>query len=457
MPEPNDLPLPYRRAVLEAVPCAVLVFGADHRVIYWNPQAEQLTGYTAEEMVGHTCQGLQVRLMGGGEQRRTATFCPVEGDRRAGEAELELVRKDGRGVRVLARTTAVEEHGRLLGYVQMLLDLSILAEARGAIRRLERTLAGPPGKLVSDSPPMQEMLETLRMVAPTDATVFISGETGTGKELVARDIHALSPRADGPFLAVNCGALPETLLESELFGHVRGAFTGADVERQGRFEQADGGTLLLDEITEMPPGAQVKLLRVLQEREVTRVGESTPRPVDVRILAATNRSADEAVQQGKLREDLYFRLNVVKLHVPPLRDRREDIPHLVEQFLRELNDRYSREVRRVSPEAMEVLLSFRWPGNVRQLRHAIEHSFVVTGEDVAELPASALPVEVREGPAAATGRGRATSGTSGAISQRSRVQQALRETGGNKTAAAARLGVSRAGLYKMLKRLGIGS
>ncbi|MFP4053422.1 MAG: sigma-54 interaction domain-containing protein, partial [Phycisphaerae bacterium] len=353
MPEPNDLPLPYRHAVLEAVPCAVLVFDADHRVIYWNPQAEQLTGYAAGEMVGHTCQGLQVRLMGDGGQRRTATFCPVEGDRRAGQAELELVRKDGRGVRVLAQTTAVEEDGRLLGYVQMLLDLSMLAEARGTIRRLERTLAGPVGKLVSDSPPMQEMLQTLRMVAPTDATVFISGETGTGKELVARDIHALSPRAGRPMLAVNCGALPEALLESELFGHARGAFTGADTDRQGRFEQAEGGTLLLDEITEMPPGAQVKLLRVLQEREVTRVGESTPRPVDVRILAATNRSADEAVSQGKLREDLYFRLNVVKLRVPPLRDRREDIPHLVEQFLREFNDRYWRGVRRASPEAME--------------------------------------------------------------------------------------------------------
>jgi len=248
--------------------------------------------------------------------------------------------------------------------------------------------------IIGESPAIQEVLVKIEQMAPVSSTVLIEGESGTGKELVAHAIHHLSPRRNQPFIAVNCAALPESLLESELFGHEKGAFTGAAERRLGRFELADGGTLFLDEIGEIPPAVQVKLLRVLESRSFFRVGGSEPIRVDVRVIAATNRPLREATAVGTFRDDLYYRLNVLSIYLPPLRERRSDIPILVHRFVRELSAEHGRTFRGISPEAMQILVDAHWPGNVRQLRNLIE-SMVVLAPG-AEIRASDIPPDVRD-------------------------------------------------------------
>ncbi len=248
--------------------------------------------------------------------------------------------------------------------------------------RLRRELSyrGVLGDLVGDSPAMQEVFSQIRQVAPTSASVLITGESGTGKELVARAIHQLSPHSDGPFVAVNCAALPETLMESELFGHERGAFTGAIGRSAGCFEQANNGTLLLDEIAEMPIGTQAKLLRVIEESKVRRLGGTCDMPVSVRVLAATNRPPAQAVQSKHLREDLYYRLNVFHLPLPPLRDHKEDIPAIAAAMIRNLNRKHDCRVTNLSPEVLWSWEEYSWPGNVRELRNLVERAVIVAGE-----------------------------------------------------------------------------
>src|SRR5467141_5286110 len=232
--------------------------------------------------------------------------------------------------------------------------------------------AGRLGDIVGNSKPMQEGMRIIEMAAPSSASVLITGETGSGKEIVARTIHKLSPRAVGPFVAINCSAIPETLMESEIFGHERGAFTGAAERRIGCFELADGGTLLLDEIGEMPAPTQAKLLRVLEDRSVRRLGSKSETPVDVRVLAATNKEPEQAVAKGELRQDLYFRLNVFHINLPPLREHKDDIPILVEHILRDVNAKHARHIRGVNPEVLDMFAGYSWPGNVRELRNVLE-------------------------------------------------------------------------------------
>src|SRR5438309_2822301 len=256
-----------------------------------------------------------------------------------------------------------------------------LSKARDArqLAVLQRQLreSGRLGDLVGGSKPMQDVMRIVEMAAPSSASVLITGETGSGKEIVARTLHKLSPRAGGPFVAINCSAIPESLMESEIFGHERGAFTGAAERRIGCFELADGGTLLLDEIGEMPAPTQAKLLRVLEDRKVRRLGSKVETPVDVRVLAATNKDAEQAVAHGQLRQDLYFRLNVFHIHLPALRDRKEDLPMLVEHILRDLNAKHGRQVRVVNAEVSELFHSYAWPGNVRELRNVLERAAIV--------------------------------------------------------------------------------
>jgi len=261
-------------------------------------------------------------------------------------------------------------------------------ETRGALERQE------PLGMVARSPAMRQLIDLAQRVARVDSTVLISGESGTGKERVASLVHQASSRAPGPFIAVNCGAITETLLESELFGHVKGAFTGALQERPGLFESANGGTLLLDEVGEVSPAMQVKLLRVLQEREIRRVGESTTRAIDVRVLAATNRELTREIAEGRFRLDLYYRLHVVELPVPPLRKRREDILPLARMLLAEAAVRLSRPVSELSPRAADQLLRYGWPGNVRELENAMERAVALAQGRQAEL--EDLPEEVRQ-------------------------------------------------------------
>ena len=268
----------------------------------------------------------------------------------------------------------------------------LLSRVQGLLAR--RTIAQETG-LYGESEPVREVLVKVEQMAPVSSTVLIEGESGTGKELVARAIHRLSPRRAKPFIAVNVGALPETLLESELFGHEKGAFTGAAERRIGRFELAHQGTLFLDEIGEIPQSTQVKLLRVLEERELTRVGGTQTIPVDVRVVAATNRSLREQVERGIFRSDLYYRLNVLSIYLPPLRERRDDIVLLVRRFVQEFSEQHDREFRGISPDALQALVSYSWPGNVRELRNLVE-SMVVLAHG-REIGLADIPVALREG------------------------------------------------------------
>ncbi len=304
--------------------------------------------------------------------------------------------------------------------------------------------------IIGNSPPMQELLEMIRYVAPTEATVLITGESGTGKELVAEALHRNSLRGEGPFVRVNCAALAESLLESELFGHEKGAFTGADRRREGRFVQADGGTLFLDEIGETTQAMQVKLLRVLQEQELQRVGGEETISVDVRIIAATNRNLEEEVRRGTFREDLYYRLNVVMLTVPPLRERNGDIELLVRHFAAIFAQKNRRRLEGITPECLDLLRRYPWPGNVRELENAIERGIILMrGEQLTE---KSLPLTIQrlgEEPTAG-----ATPVRPQLLSdiEKERIYQTLDETGGNKSEAARRLGITRKTLQNKLQK-----
>jgi transcriptional regulator with GAF, ATPase, and Fis domain len=310
--------------------------------------------------------------------------------------------------------------------------------------------------IVGQSKPMQELFALIRSLAQTDVSVLIQGETGTGKELIARAIHYNSPRRSRRFVAVNCGALAETLLQSELFGHEKGAFTGADARRKGIFEVADGGTLFLDEIGEISPGTQVKLLRVLQDGEFQRVGGSETIRVNVRILSATNQDVDELVKSGRFRQDLYYRLNVFPIRVPPLRERAEDIPLLVDHFIQTANQKLRKSIRSVSPDGMSVLIAHQWPGNVRELENVVQRTMVVAKSDVVGL--GDVPRELRgdsDAPPRTAKDLRGLARASTELVEKQTILDALAKTGGNVTHAAKALGISRATLQSKMKAYGL--
>lgn len=335
----------------------------------------------------------------------------------------------------------------------------VKASERERLRRktelLQRDMSRTVGEraIVAASDGMIELLELLERTAAYKSTVLVTGESGTGKEVIARAIHGQSPRRELPFVAVNCGAIPENLLESELFGHAKGAFTGASRARRGLFAEADQGTLFLDEIAELPPALQVKLLRAIQEEEIRPVGESKPISVDVRVIAATARNLENEIREGRFREDLFYRLNVVRLEVPPLRDRRADIPLLVDHFLRGFRDELGKSAGRVSDEALDLLVGYRWPGNVRELENMMERAMILSDGDAVE--ASALPSTIHE--QSLQGPGEIGEAQEDLCLKRGRqafeaelIRKALARTGGNRTHAAKLLEIShRALLYKI--------
>src|SRR2546427_38152 len=320
-----------------------------------------------------------------------------------------------------------------------------------ALRRQLRE-AGRIGELVGAAKPMQEVMRLVEQVAPSSASVLITGETGSGKEILARTLHQLSPRTDRPFVAINCSAIPESLMESEIFGHERGAFTGAAERRIGCFELADGGTLLLDEIGEMPAPTQAKLLRVLEDHKVRRLGSKTETPVDVRVLAATNKDPEQAVAKGILRQDLYFRLNVFHIHLPPLREHKEDLPLMVEHILRDLNQKHSRQVLGIGHEVLDLFHSYTWPGNVRELRNVLERAIIAC--DRAVIGRAHLPPDFGRAPVATASELSALRfplGTTVEAAERELILQTLVATHNNKTRAAELLGISLKTLHNKLK------
>jgi DNA-binding NtrC family response regulator len=317
------------------------------------------------------------------------------------------------------------------------------------IRRRERagaTVTRPIGKA-------KRFVEVLRLaehVAPTDSTVLIQGESGTGKEVIAHYIHNLSTRSDGPFLSINCGALPENLLESELFGHVKGSFTGAVRDKQGLFAAARGGSFFLDEVGEMPPSLQVKLLRVIQEREVIPVGATEAIPVDVRILAATNRDLEEEVRRANFRSDLFYRLNVIAINLPPLRERRDDLIPLIEQFLETMSQEAGGEAKALSSDALDAVTVYEWPGNVRELENALEHAVVLSKGSLIE--ASALPERITKRKKEPLVAERSYKNPTLEVIERAYIMYVLQAEGGNKTRAAEVLGIDPSTLYRKLSR-----
>jgi len=307
--------------------------------------------------------------------------------------------------------------------------------------------------LIGRSAVMTKLLETVTQVAPSEATVLITGESGTGKEVIAGAIHYNSPRREGPFIKINCAAIPETLLESELFGHEKGSFTGADRRREGKFRQADGGSIFLDEVSEMSLAMQVRLLRVLQEREITRVGGEEVIRVNVRVITATNRDLPAAIEAGRFRKDLFYRLNVVTLHVPPLRERKDDIPPLAEHFLKMFAEKNRKRVRGFTPQAMDRLLRYDWPGNVRELMNTVERGVVLTRSEYID-EGELTPVLLKQHEEETVLPGEVPAASLEAL-EKATILKTLEQTGGNKSEAARRLGITRRTLHQKLKKYGM--
>ncbi len=357
--------------------------------------------------------------------------------------ETEFLRKDGGRLPVEIRAVGIEHGGQrfIQGFARDLSELKALSEELRRRSSFE--------SLVGKNQRMQEVYDLTLQVAPLSTTVLIQGESGTGKELIAQAIHQRSPRKNKPFVPVNCGALVENLLESELFGHVRGAFTGASTTRAGRFETADGGTVFLDEIGDLSPATQVKLLRVLQEGDFEKVGSTTTQKVDVRVIAATNRDLKAAIRAGQFREDLYYRLNVVPIVIPPLRERRDDIPLLIQHFIGKFNRLMKKSIRTVSPDVMEILMEYSYPGNVRQLENIIEHAFVKCQGN--KIEKRHLPTDLtgpKDDPVALA----LLSGNPLATLEKELIKEVLEQCQGNPQAAAKRLGISRTTLWRKLRQ-----
>jgi two-component system, NtrC family, response regulator HydG len=353
-------------------------------------------------------------------------------------------------------TKPVKRHAIVKSVRQALEKASLVAEnraLRAQLAELSHAHAGA-GEPLGDAPAFRTVLETLRQVAPTSASVLLTGESGTGKELAARLVHDQSPRARGPFVPIHCAAIPETLLESELFGHEKGAFTGATARKEGRFERAHGGTLFLDEIGEMSPGSQVKLLRFLQDGVLERVGGTEPVRVDVRVVAATNKDLAAEVKAGRFREDLFYRLDVVAVRLPPLRERREDIPLLASAFLRRFADANGKRVTGMSPAALTALERYAWPGNVRELMHALERAVVLTRAE--EIDVGDLPEAIRGAAGSLAAGGPATLvvplGTPMDEIERLVIRRTLEQTRGDKNLAAQILGIAARTIYRKLDR-----
>jgi len=430
-------------AILDSVADGILTVDEQLRITHFNRAAETITGYPGPEAVGQPCLEVFRQILAG---ERCAVCAAWEEKEYLRRVERVILRKDGTHRSVRVTVTPLTAGGQRTGIVVTLHDLQPLRDLKEQVRQRYGL-----HNLVGKSHRMQAVYRLIEQVADSNASVLIEGESGTGKELVAHAIHYRSRRADKPFVAVSCAALPETLLESELFGHVKGAFTGATANKVGRFEAANGGTIFLDEIGDISPLIQLKLLRVLQEHEFERVGESTPRRVDVRVIAATNKDLAQLVREGRFRNDLYYRLKVVPIHLPPLRDRRDDIPLLVDHFVKRFRRETGKAIEGPSEEAMAALLAYSWPGNVRELENAIEHAFVCCPGG--RFTSEHLPTEVRAAPG--TSAGASVPPDSLEAAEREALIRALQKAGGNQAAVAQALGLARNTLWRKLKNYGI--
>jgi PAS domain S-box-containing protein len=446
--------------IIDSMADGVFTMDAQGYISSWNPAMERISGYTAREALGKTCQLLQCSRCFGKNCPANIQKCRIIEQGHAEAKECQLRHKEGHDVEVIKNASVVrDDQDNIVGVVETITDLTELKRARkraesamlrlGELHRMDN--------IIGKSRAMQKVYSAISAAAASEATILIQGESGTGKELVAGAIHYNGDRRDRPLVSVNCSALAETLLESELFGHVKGAFTGASRDRIGRFEEATGGTIFLDEIGELSPYIQVKLLRVLQEREIERVGDSKKRKIDIRVIAATHRDLYAKVREGLFREDLYYRLKVFPIRLPTLRERRGDTPLLANHFIGLLNTRTGKQIKGLSPSALRALMDYCWPGNVRELENAIEHAFVLCNRE--QIDIDDLPMEIRqpddatasmEPPAVPLSGGRKRKKLS-----KQKLLDLLEACEWNKAEVGRRAGLSRTAIWKYMKKWNI--
>ncbi|MDJ0817455.1 MAG: sigma 54-interacting transcriptional regulator [Desulfobacterales bacterium] len=421
--------------VLDSLKEGIIAHDLNRRIFFFNQEAERISGYDRQEVVGKDCHDAFGHPFCGG---RCQFGADASGIIENVEHNLSITTKSGEIRRVeMSITRMKDDTGELVGVLTSFRDVTDLFSLQLQAGKLTSF-----GNIIGQDHKMYKIFKHIRDVSSYDYPVHISGETGTGKELVANAIHNESSRSAARFVPINCGALPEGLIESELFGHVKGAFSGAIRDKKGRFELAHGGTVFLDEVAELSNNMQSKLLRFLQENKFERVGGEQTRTVDVRVISATNKNLKEAVKKDQFREDLFYRLNVIPIHIPPLRERQIDIPLLVERFLLDAAERYERDPPKLADRSMSLLLDYPWPGNVRELQNAVQFAFVKCRANIIE--PEDLPMELREVKHTSSRRGPAKKLDSEG------VRAALVKTGGNKAKAAKLLGVGRATLYRFL-------
>jgi len=437
------------KLLLESIGDGIFVLDKDGRIIAWNRAMEKIVGYTASEAKGKSCKILSFNQCIGKDCPTGIEDCGILKYGKVEPTECLLTHKNGHSLSVSKNARVIKnKDNEIIGIVEAVTDLTELKNVRLKMEKAARRLGelNRLGGIIAKSQVMQNVFTFIKASAASETTILIQGESGTGKELVASAIHSIGERREKPMITLNCSALSETLLESELFGHVMGAFTGAIKDRIGWFEQADGGTIFLDEISEITPYIQVKLLRVLQQKEIERVGESKKRKIDIRIIAATNKDLRSEVDTGNFREDLFYRLKVFPIYLPPLRDRKEDIPLLASHFIKLNNRKAATRVKGIAKPALKAFMDYVWPGNIRELANAVEHAFVLCSDRLIEL--EDLPLEIRE-PTRPTPQ---ISGQPSATLTKERLVELLLDSDWNKAEVARRTGLSRASIWKYMKK-----
>ncbi|MGL1930595.1 MAG: sigma 54-interacting transcriptional regulator [Desulfotalea sp.] len=444
----------YWKTVVDIIHDGVMLVDVSGIIVSVNQALADISGYSQEELVGEPCSILNCSSCKRIFDPTGKHWCRLFNVGEVAMQKCTMTRKDGRDVHVMKNASVLREGEEIIGSVETLADVTELIEKDHQIEAYRRELRAENDfeGMLGISPLMTRTFDLIANVAASDAPALILGESGTGKELVAQAIHQKSDRKNRPYVKVNCAALNESVLESELFGHVKGAFTGAYQNRKGRFEAANGGDIFLDEIGDLPQSIQIKLLRVLEEKVIERVGDNRSISVDVRIITATNRNLKNLVESGAFRSDFYYRINVLPIEVPALKDRIEDIPLLAEMFFRHLEMKSSKSIKGISPQAMEVLMKYHWPGNVRELKSAFEYCFVTCMDE--QIEPKHLPPDVLVGHNLKMPLN-PTSKISTDERKKQALIQALEKSAGNKSEAARILGISRVTVWNQMHRYNI--
>ncbi len=444
----------YWKTVVNTIRDGIMIVDKQGNIVTVNKAFEKIIGFPKKELVGASCAILNCSIYDDARRNGKGHWCGLFRTGKMDHRKCTIRQKTGSHIHVLKNAALLYDgDGEVLGAVESITDITEIIKRDHQIAAFRRELKSEDSfhGLLGKSAPMQKVFDLITNASQSDAHVIIFGESGSGKELVAKAIHNLSRRKQKPFVKVNCAALTESLLESELFGHVKGAYTGAYKNRAGRFEMANQGSILLDEIGDLPLSMQIKLLRVLEEKVIERVGDNKPIPVDVRVISATNRNLHRLIREGKFRKDFFFRINVIPLYLPPLRERADDISLLAGSFFRKTRLKSGKNIKEISPEAMEILVQYQWPGNVREMKSAFEYAFVTCNQSVIRpehLPPHVLhnkdvhvsdkKIEMRH-----------------AANKKRALIAALERTGGNQSKAARLLGISRVTVWNRIKKYNI--